>query len=87
VWAGDIQRVIDALELILRNRRRKFPSHTPRDAYLSNSASGWYAQYRCGADATSPVESTQSRSSRSGEPKVWRDVSLEPLLQLKTDDR
>jgi hypothetical protein len=91
VWAGDVTRVIEALQQIA-SAQQEVPEAIRRAiTYLSNNADRMkYAQYRRAGlpITTSPVESTQKQINKriKGTEKFWRDESLEPLLQLKADD-
>lgn len=91
VWAGDVQKVIEALEGIA-SAEKEVPEAIRRGiTYLSNNAQRMkYKEYRLAGlpITTSPVESTQKQINKriKGTEKFWRDDSLEPLLQLKSDD-
>jgi len=84
-------RVIDALQQIA-SAQQEVPEAIRRAiTYLSNNADRMkHAQYRRAGlpITTSLVESTQKQINKrvKGIEKFWRDESLEPLLQLKTDD-
>lgn len=91
VWAGDVRRVIEALQQIA-STHEEVPEPIRRAiTYLSNNAERMkYGQYRRSGlpITTSPVESTQKQINKriKGTEKFWRDDSLEPLLQLKAND-
>lgn len=91
MWAGDVKKVIEALQQNT-SQQEEVPEAIRRAiTYLSNNADRMkYAQYRrAGLPITSsPVESTQKQINKriKGTEKIWRDASLEPLLQFKADD-
>lgn len=91
VWAGDVQKVIDALQGIASVEKEVPEAIRRAITYLSNNAPRMkYKEYRLAGlpITTSPVESTQKQINKriKGTEKFWRDDSLEPLLQLKADD-
>lgn len=91
VWAGDVRRVIEALQQIASDQEEVPEAIRRAITYLSNNAERMkYAHYRRSGlpITTSPVESTQKQINKriKGTEKFWRDASLEPLLQLKADD-
>jgi hypothetical protein len=91
VWAGEVDKVIAALEQNLSQTDDDGEAIRRALTYLSNNAERMkYREYRCQGlpITTSPIESTQKQINKriKGTEKFWQDESLEPLLQLKADD-
>lgn len=91
VWSGQTARVIIALEKTTENASEVSDAIRRAITYLKNNQSRMkYDQYRRDGlpITTSPVESAQKQINEriKGTEKFWRDASLEPLLQLKSDD-
>lgn len=91
VWSGKVNLVIAALEKIALGYTEVPEAIRRAITYLGNNKSRMqYDKYRClGLPVTtSPVESAQKQINErvKGTEKFWRDESLEPLLQLKSDD-
>ena len=91
VWSGDVNLVIAALEELAADLTEVPEAIRRAITYLRNNESRMkYDQYRCSGlpVTTSPVESAQKQINEriKGTEKFWRDESLEPLLQLKSDD-
>lgn len=91
VWLGNVDRVIEALTKIADQQKEVPEPITRAITYLRNNASRMkYDQYRRNGLplTTSPVESVQKQINEriKGTEKFWRNDSLEPLLQLKSDD-
>jgi hypothetical protein len=91
VWAGDVSRVIDAMQEIATSRGESLEPLDRAITYLRNNAPRMrYAEYRRAGlpITTAMVESTQKQINWrvKGTEKFWRDESLEPLLQLVADE-
>jgi hypothetical protein len=91
VWAGEVQKVIDALQEITSTAEEVPEAIRRATTYLTNNVQRMkYKEYRLAGlpITTSPVESTQKQINKriEGTEKFWEDDSLEPLLQLKADD-
>jgi hypothetical protein len=91
VWAGEVPRVIQALQELAADRAQPVAALDRAITYLTNNASRMrYADYRRDGlpITTALVESTQKQINWrvKGTEKFWTDDNLEPLLQLVTDD-
>jgi len=91
IWAGEVQKVIDALQENAATDEEVPEAIRRAITYLTNNAERMkYKGYRLAGlpITTSPVESTQKQINQriKGTEKFWEDDSLEPLLQLKADD-
>ena len=91
IWSGQVSCVIAALESTAKSTSEVPEAISRAITYLKNNQSRMkYDQYRRDGlpITTSPVESAQKQINEriKGTEKFWRDESLEPLLQLKSDD-
>lgn len=91
VWGGKVLEVIAQLKTFVPKEGDAPEDLTAAITYLTNNAERMkYNEYRTKGlpITTSRVESTQKQVNRrvKGTEKFWRDDSLEPVLQLVSDD-
>jgi hypothetical protein len=91
VWKGKTTEVIQQMKSFLPSEGTPEEDLTSAITYLTNNSERMkYSEYRTKGlpITTSRVESTQKQINRrvKGTEKFWRDESLEPLLQLISDE-
>jgi hypothetical protein len=91
VWGGRVLEVVDQMKTLVPKEGDAPEDLTAAITYLTNNAERMrYDEYRTKGlpITTSRVESTQKQVNRrvKGTEKFWRDESLEPVLQLVSDD-
>jgi hypothetical protein len=91
VWSGKVMMVVDEMKSLIVDNKPPPEDLTSAITYLTNNASRMkYDEYRKNGlpITTSRVESTQKQINNrvKGTEKFWNDESLEPVLQLVSDD-
>ena len=91
VWCGKVMIVVEEMKSLIVDDKKPPEELTSAITYLTNNASRMkYDEYRKNGlpITTSRVESTQKQINNrvKGTEKFWNDESLEPVLQLVSDD-